>query len=361
MKRAIALVLALMMVLAVPTALADKASVSEWAKTEADKLPEDARAVNVYTWMDYVPTQIITEFEDASGIKVNFTPFASLDEMMTKLQSAPGQYDIVICNDFLIATMVNEGMLSEIDASRLPNYQNVDPLYQGQYYDPDNKFSIPYTNCAPIIAYDSAAIDFTPTKFADLWREEFKGGLVMAEDSRLLMGICEKKLGMSFNETDPEKLGQAKEELLTLKDNIAVFSADTPNTALVGGDAIAGVMYGSQYLAAKAELDTVEIAYPEEGVPFFIDNYAMPVNGPHADAAYIFLNYMLDGEVAANTAEIINYSHCNTAAGEYIVDKEKMEALSVPADVLAKAETMKDLDADTLKLFDEIWTEFKMK
>ena len=149
-------------------------------------------------------------------------------------------------------------------------------------------------------------------------------------------------------------------ELTALKDNVVVFNADTPHNALIGGDAVAGLMFGSQIVAAQEEISTLEVVYPEEGLAFGIDCLVVPKDAPHMDATQIFINYLLDGEVSAWASELINYGSCNTAAAAYMSEEFKADkSVNVPSELLASAEMIRPLDGDAERLYDEIWTKFK--
>lgn len=358
MKRIFALVLALML-LAIP-ALADRQTAGEWAKSEADKLDAADRVVNVFTWTYYIPDEVVAEFEAASGIRINYSSFSSNEEMLPKLSAAAGQYDLIVCSDYAIAMLAEEGRLLELDSARIPNWVNIDAAYQGQYYDPEDKYTIPYTNTVPLIVYDPDMIDFEITSYADLWREELAGGLAVIDDPRNIIGMAQKKLGLSLNETDPAAMEQVRAELMALKGNIAVFNADTPHNAIIGGDAVAGYMFGSQIAAAREDLPQLKVAYPAEGLSFGIDCLTVPNDAPHLDATYIFLNYLLDGEVSAYASDLIDYGNCNTAAVEYMTEEFRTnDSINVPSDVLENAEMLYTLDGDTQLLYNTIWDEFK--
>lgn len=359
MKKVLALILS-MLLLAAPMALADAQSAGETAKAAADQLPADARVVNVYTWSYYIPDEVVLNFEEATGMRVNYTPFSSNEEMLAKMQATSGQFDLIVCSDYIISTMAEQSLLTEIDPAKLANYGNIDAGYQSQFYDPDNKYSIPYTNTIPLIVYDPEAVDFEVTGYADLWNEAFGNNLAVIDDMRNIIGMAQKKLGYSYNETDPEKMALVKEELMALKDNIAVFNADTPHNALIGGDAIAGFMFGSQLVAAQLEMPQLQGVFPAEGLGFGIDSLVIPVNAPHLEATYIFLDYLLDGEVSAYASELINYGNCNNAARPYMSEAYLSNiSVNAPADQVADAEMIRPLDDETLKLYDEIWSEFK--
>jgi spermidine/putrescine transport system substrate-binding protein len=175
-----------------------------------------------------------------------------------------------------------------------------------------------------------------------------------------VIGIAQKKLGYSFNETDPDKMAQVEQELLALKPNICVMNDDTPHNALISGDAIAGYMYGSQIVAARAVMPQLKVVYPEEGLGFGIDCIVTAKDLPHKDAAYIFINYLLDGEVSAWTSDLIDYGNCNTAAVDYMTEEFLSDdTVNAPEEAIASAEMMRPLDEETTKLYDAVWTAFK--
>lgn len=359
MKRILAILLALL-VLTGGSALADRQSADEEARTQAEALDESERVVNVFTWTYYIPDEVVAAFEEASGIRVNYTPFSDNESMLSRLQSTPGQFDLIVCSDYIIDIMRQSGLLCELDRTLLTNWDNIDPGCQSQYYDTDNLYTVPYTVTVPLIVYDAAMVDEPLSSYADLWREDLSGSLVLIDDMRNVIGMAEKKLGLSLNETDESALDGVRAELKSLKDNVVVFNADTPHNALIGGDAVAGVMFGSQIVAAQAEIPTLEVVYPEEGLSFGIDSLVVPAGAPHAQAAEILINYLLDGEISAWASSLINYGSCNSAAAEYMSEEFKADkAINVPSELLADAEMIRPLSGDAERLYDEIWTEFK--
>lgn len=358
-RKLVALALALCLLLSATAALADRQSAGEAARAAADLLPEDQRTLNIFTWTYYIPDEVVAEFEAASGITVNYASMLGNEDVLPKLTQAGAQYDLVVCSNYIIPDLTGQNLLLPIDSSRIENYKNIDPAYQGQYYDPQDQYAIPYTNTAPMIVYNPDEVDFEVKGYADLWREEFKGSLALVAEWRNVIGMAQKKLGYSFNESDPEHMREVGEALLQLKDNIAVMNDDTPHNALISGDAIAGFMYGSQIAAAREVLPQLKVVYPEEGLGFGIDCLVVPAQAPHADAAYIFLNYLLDGEVSAYVSELINYGNCNREASPYFSERYQTDdTVNIPSDLLAAAEIVMPLTDEQQKIYNEVWTKF---
>lgn len=321
---------------------------------------QSSDTLNLFTWVQYVPDDIIKQFTDETGITVNYTNFSTNEEMLAKLQSGAGsQYDVIICSDYMIETMRQAGgLMEELDVSQIENYKNINPDYQSKSYDPENQYSVPYSAGSPMIVYDPSKVDFEITGYADLWNESLADSVVLLNDARNIIGITLKKMGYSMNETDPDILEQAKEELFALKPNVKLLDADTPHQAILSGEASVGYMFASQAAAAVAENPNLKIVYPKEGMGVGIDSLIIPVSAPHKDAAYKFINFLLDGQNSAFISEEIDYQNTNLAAQEFLSDEYFANpAVNVPSEYLKDAESIMEV-GDAATIYDRIWTEF---
>ncbi len=359
MKRLVTALLALALMFAFQPALADIDSANAAAKAAADELDPEDRYVNVFTWTYYIPDEVIAEFEDATGIRVNYSPFSSNEEMLSMISYAKGEYDLMVVSDYAVAMLIENGDLDQIDPERIDNYKNIAPEYMGAYFDPENLYSIPYTAVFPLIAYTPDSVDVEITCYDSLLDESFRGKLVLVDEMRTIIGMASKSLGYSYNETDPARLAEIREKLMLLKDNVRLFNSDTSHMSLISGDATAGVMYGSMVVAARDFVD-VSVVYPSDGLGCGIDNYVICKDAPHADATYIFLNYLLDAEVSAMAYELIDYASCNAAAEEYLSEEHKSDdSINPPRELIADAEMVQVLDDETQAIYVEMWLAFK--
>lgn len=359
MKKLTALLLVFTLVLSFIPAFASIETAGQIAKEAADKLSEEEKFVNVFTWTYYIPDEVIAEFENYTGIRVNYSPFSSNEEMLGVIGYSLDQYDLMVVSDYAVAELIDNGYLAEIDRTRIANYENIMDGYMGAYFDPENKYSIPYTSVFPLIAYDPESVEFEITGIDSLYDESFKGSLVLVDEMRTIIGMVALSLGYSINETDPAHLAEIREKLLMLKDNVCVFNSDTAHTALVAGDATAGVMYGSMIVAGRDVMD-ISVAYPKEGLSCGIDNYVVSKNAPHMDATYIFLNFLLDGEVAAMAYELIDYASCNDMAAEFLSEEYLSDdTINPPAELIEGAEMVQTLDEATQQIYVDMWLEFK--
>lgn len=321
---------------------------------------EEKKELNIMTWAEYIPEDVIRDYENETGIKINYSNYNTNEEMLAKLQATKGsQFDIVICSDYMVEIMNKEGLLKELDKSKIPNFENIEDNFKNKYYDMENKYSAPYSASSAIIVYNPDLVSYEIKGYKDLWNEDLKDSIVLLDGDRDIIGLTMQKLGYSVNEIDEKKINEAGEELLNLKPNVIGFDANKPHEMIISKQASVGYMFGSQATAAKEVISNLEFVYPEEGMGFYIDNVVIPVNSPNSETAYDFLNYLLEGEVSAKISSQINYINTNKAAKEFLPEEFLNNlTVNIPEDVLAKAEVYKDL-GDARVNYDKIWTEFK--
>ncbi len=332
------------------------------ASCGTDNSSNSNRTLNVLTWDGYIPEDVISSFEKSSGIKMNFSNFNDNEEMLSKLSATDSaEYDLVIASDYMIDIAVKMGLIDELDKSQIPNYENIDAVYLNQYYDPGNKYTVPYGPGTPLIVYDPQKIDIDIKGYNDLWNTELKNNIVLLDDARNIIGITLKSMGYSFNETDEEILNKAKDKLATLKDNIHHFDYNNPYESIISGEASVAYMFTPQVLLAIQARPELKVVYPEEGMGFGIDSWFIPITAKNKDEAHEFLNYILEPEIGANISEQIMYMCPNKASYPYLSENfTNNPALYIPTEILGTPEFIKDVGSAT-SIYDKIWTEFKQQ
>ena len=345
MKRILALVLSVAMLCAMA----------------ATSFAEEEKVLNLFTWATYVDDTTLSNFEAATGIKVNYSYFSSNEEMMAKLQANNGsEYDVILASDYALATMREQNLLQKLDKTLFTNYENLNPAYLSEYFDPEGEYVIPYVIGTPLIVYDPALVDIEIKGFADLWDPSLEDSLVVVDDARNIIGMTLKTMGKSLNETDPAVLAEAKDKLMPLYKNIRVFDYDTPYTAIISGDAAVGYMFTTQVFVSILERPDLQIVVPEEGVGIGIDGFAIPVNAPNAANAHALLDYLMDAEVAAFCAEMQYTPTPNKAAEPLLPDWLKDSPVLLTDEQAATAEFMVNV-GETEALYQDIWMEFKQQ
>jgi spermidine/putrescine transport system substrate-binding protein len=322
----------------------------------------EEKLLRVYTWTDYIDAETIAGFTAETGIAVEYVSFASNEEMFLKLQAnGASEYDIVLASDYVLSMARKEGLLLELDKALLTNYENLNPAYLGQYYDPDSAYTIPYSVGSPMIVYNPDMVEGEITSFDDLWDPQFKDSLCLLDDARVMIAAVLKTLGYSYNTTDEAQLAEAKEKLFALKENVRVLDYDTAYTYVLSGEVAAAYLFTPFVLIAQMENPNLVAVFSEEGIGYGIDSLVIPANAPHPTNAHLFLDYLMRPEVAAHVAEWQLYINPNQAS-EAQVDPalQAFAALNIPADLLETAEFIMDVGAYE-SVYQDIWMEFKLQ
>ena len=317
--------------------------------------------INVFVWTEYVSDAAIEAFEKDTGIKVNVSTYSSNEDLLAKLKSeSEGTYDVILPSDYAVEYLIAQDKLEALDKDKLTNLSNIDDTYLDENYDPGNVYSVPYEGGVACIAVNTAKVDKEITSYADLFDSSLTGQLVVLDDYRAVIGMTERSMGLSMNETDPDTLATVEEKLLTLKDNVKLYDSDSPKSALISGDCTVGMVWSAEAALAMDENPDIQIVYPSEGAYVFLDNWAIPKGAKNYDGAMEFINYMLSADAAKMNIEDFPYLCPNKAALELMGDDYvNNEAKNVPSEVIANGEFVSYLDTDTLAIYDEMWTKLK--
>lgn len=325
-----------------------------------------SKEFNLYAWSEYVPQDLLDAFSQEYGVKVNYDTYSSNEELLAKLQAGASGYDVIIPSDYMVTIMANLGLLEPIDLNHIPNFANIDERFKNPPFDPGNKYSVPYQWGTVAIAVNTEKVQRPITKFADLWDPMFRNNLVVLDDEREIIGMALVVLGYDKNSTDPAQLEAAKQKLLELVPNIKLYDSDSPKTALLSGEVIAGVIWNGEAALAHQENPAIDYILPEEGCGLWEDNLAIPKGAPHKDAAEAFINFVLRPEMSILITRDFPYSNPNKAALELLA-KENPEAYQAymgfaatnpPAEALEKCHRIVDVGEATT-LWDKVWTEVK--
>ncbi|BCN31259.1 ABC transporter substrate-binding protein [Anaeromicropila herbilytica] len=315
--------------------------------------------LNLYTWADYVPQNVIDGFEKQTGIKVNYSNFETNEEMLAKLENTKGgDYDVVIASDYIIKIAKEEGLVSELNKEKIKNYQNIDPIYQGFFYDKDNKYTVPYAPGIPLIVYNPDQVKIDITGYESLWDPSLKDSVGIMDTERVVNGIALKTLGQSFNTEDLTMIKKAGDKLLKLADNIRILSQDQTQDYLISGEISVAFLFTSQVAKALKANPKLKVVYPKEGLGFGVDSLFISSKAPNSDNAHSFLNYLLEGKVGAKVSSQIYYLCPNKASYEFL-PKEFQKSLVISADDITNGEFIQDVGKKATDLHNEIYTAFK--
>ena len=369
MKRTLSVLLAALMLLAL-CALAGCGS----SKTQT---------LNVYNWGEYISDgsegslDTIKAFEKwyaetyGEKVKVNYTTYASNEDMYAKLASGAVSYDVIIPSDYMIARLVMENMLLPLDHSLIPNYEYIGEDFRGLYYDPDDSYSVPYTYGVVGVIYNAAVVDEADAEGWDLmWNEKYAGQIVQFNNSRDAFATAMYKLGIDVNTTDRTEWERALAELKTQAPLVKSYVMDEIYNMMESGEAAIGAYYAGDYftmLDAQAEGVDLQFYYPER-TNYFFDAMCIPSCCQNVELAHIFINYMLSEEPAIANAEYIYYASPNSLVYENEDYREELgeEAIAIlyPGvdNFRAKYNELayQNLDADTLSFINTLWESLKI-
>lgn len=314
--------------------------------------------LNLYTWDGMFPPEILEGFEKETGYKINFSHFDYDEDMLAKLEETEGgDYDLVIADDYIIEVVIAEGLSQKLDTSKLKNYEQYNPVFMSQFYDPKNEYTVPYAAGIPLIVYNPAATDVEIKGYEDLWNPALEDNVALIANYRVINGITLKTLGESFNTENLDTIKKAGEKLLQLAPNVRVINDSNTQDFILSGEVAAGFFYSSQVVAAKMANADLKIVYPEEGLGFGIMAAFIPSKAPNAEAAYAFLDYINKPENAAKCYEYVGY-YCANKGAEDLISAEMKDFLVLPADAAA-GEIIQNVSAEAEQLHSEIWSQFR--
>ena len=339
--------------------------------------------LNVYNWGEYISDgsegslDTIKAFEKwyeetyGQKVKVNYTTYASNEDMYAKLSSGAVSYDVIVPSDYMIARMASEGMLLPLNFDNIPNYRYIDESFRGLYYDPDNVYTVPYTYGVVGIIYNANAVDEADAGDWDLmWNSKYSGSIVQFNNPRDAFATAQYKLGLDVNSTDRADWDRALEELKAQKPLVKSYVMDEIYNMMESGEAAVGAYYAGDYFTmADAQADDVDLQfYYPENTNFFVDAMCIPSCCQNQELAEIFINYMLSEEPAIANAEYIFYASPNSlvynnADYQEELGEETMDVLYRFTDNFSdylNEYAYRNLDADTLSYITSLWETLKI-
>lgn len=319
--------------------------------------------LNIFSWADYLHPNAISDFEKRYGIEVIYDTFASNEGLLARMEAGSVDYDVIVPTMYAVTKLKKLHVLQPIDHERLPNYKYLMDRFRHLSYDPGNQFSVPYTFGTTGIAYNKHAFAKAgvaePQDWDIFWDPRFAGRITLLEDARETLGFALKRRGYSYNSVDPRELSIAVKDLQAQKKLMMCYTSDQVIVYLASGDAQLSLAFSGDAHQARRTNDHVGYVIPESGASMWIDNMCVPATAPHVEAAYSWMNYILEPDVAAQLTNYTYYPTPNSGAvkrinAELLADKTLYPSTSL----MDKCEEIADL-GDGIFLYDRAWTELK--
>ena len=327
------------------------------------------RVVNVCSWGEYIDEDLITQFEEETGIRVNYQTAESNEALYSLIKMGGADFDVIVPSDYMIGRLIEEDMLAELDYSAIPNYDLIDDQYKSLSFDPENKYTVPYTWGTVGIIYNTAMVDEPITSWGAMFDEKYAGQVLMINNSRdaLMAALC--YLGYDINTTDKGQLEEAFQLIYDAK-NKGVYQAfvmDEIFGKMEGGNAAIAMYYAGDYLTMLENNEDLAFVVPEEGSNWFVDAMCVLKSSQHTAEAMEWINFIASTESNLANMDYIWYASPNAEAlAEYPayyeeeyeepLDEEIYNIMAAPPEVLDRCQLYINLSQDTLKFYNDLWT-----
>ena len=317
----------------------------------------------VYNWGEYIDPEVLTMFEEETGIDIVYEEFETNEILYPKISSGPIAYDVICPSDYMIQRMIENDLLSEINFDNIPNLKNIGKQYleQSRQFDPENKYSVPYCWGTVGILYNKMMVDEPVDSWSILWDPKYKDNILMQDSVRDAFGVTLKYLGYSLNSTDLDELTEAKNLLIEQKPLVQAYVIDQVRDKMIGNEAALGVIYSGEAIYTQKENPNLEYVIPKEGSNIWIDSWVIPKNAEHKENAEKFINFLCRPDIALMNFEYITYSTPNEAARELIED-ESIRNSEIAFPDLSKydnLETFQYLGTEADQVYGDLWNKVK--
>ncbi len=316
----------------------------------------------VYHWFEYMPQELLDKFTAETGIEVTMDTYDSNEAMLASLKAgAIGTYDVAVPGDYMVSIMANSDLLDTIADGELQNKGNIDPEWADPSFDPGRKHSIPYQWGSTAFAVDTAKYsgDINTTDILFDTPDELSGKVNVLDSQGEVTALASLHLGIPQCSTDREQLKALNEMLQNAKVHWASFNSDTAKEVLVSGDVAVGMIYDGFAAKARAELDTLQYAFPTQGYVAWMDNVVLLKDAPNRENALKFMDFLLEPENIAAVSNYARYNNGLTGASEFLDAELLAQPENNPPSEAGAPAFVEVCDEATQAVYDQIWTNLK--
>ena len=323
--------------------------------------------LNVYNWGEYISDgsdesiDTIKEFERITGIKVNYSTFDSNETMYSQIKNGGVSYDIIIPSDYMIERLINEDMLLKLDTKKITNLDLIDPKYKGLYFDPKDEYTAAYCVGMVGLIYNTKKVKEAPDSWYVLWDKKYKDDILMFNNPRDAFAIAQFMLGQDLNSTNKSDWDKAASLLKKQKKYLQSYVMDEVYGKMETGEAALAPYYAGDFLTMYENNEDLGFVYPKEGTNIFVDSICIPKNTQNYEAAIMFINFLLEPDIALANAEYIGYASPNTAVvnnPEYYYYGN--EILYPAEENTPKTQYFHDIDKDIRNYYENLWIDVKL-
>lgn len=322
----------------------------------------DSHSLTIYNWGDYIDPALISQFENQTGVSVDYQTFDSNEAMLTKVKQGGTNFDLIVPSEYMVARMQKEHLLMRLDRRRLPTLKYLDPAVSKLSLDPDHHYAVPYFWGTLGIVYNDQQVDKNQIHhWGDLWQPRLKNQVMLVDSARDVFAVALITLHDSINTTSSQHLNAASRRLRVLSPNVKAVVADEMKMYMEQGEAAVAVTYSGEAREMMAVNHHLHYLVPEEGSNVWFDNLVIPKNAEHKAAAYQFINFMLEPRHAAQNARYIGYATPVKKAKRYLPRNLTADPAFYPTPrSMHHLAAFKDLPLKTIGQYNDRFLEFKM-
>lgn len=330
----------------------------------------EKRVVNVCSWGEYIDQDLIYQFQEETGITVNYQVTESNETMYSLLKTGGANFDVIVPSDYMISQLIQEGMLAELNYENIPNFSLIGDQFQNLTYDPENKYTVPYSWGTLGLIYNPTMTGGEIDSWGAMFDPQYAGEVLMIRNPRDALGIALMTLGYSTNTTDVGEIRAAYDLLAQAKQQgvYQSFVMDEVFDKMEAGEAAMAAYYAGDYLTMLENNPDLRFVVPQEGSNWFVDAMCVLQNADNKDEAEEWINFLCSTQASLANMDYIWYASANTEALEQYpayyeqeysepLDTALYEIMAAPQSVLNNCEAYLVLPQDTLKLYNDLWTE----
>jgi spermidine/putrescine transport system substrate-binding protein len=331
--------------------------------------------LHLYNWNNYLAEETAKAFEASCKCKLVQDYYSDNEELLAKLAAGATGYDILVPTGNAVETLISQGALRELDRSKIAGLENVKPEFLGQFYDPGNRYSVPYAYSVTLIGYNIEKLkelglpsDTWALIFEPKYLEKLQGKVTVLDSQRELFAAALMYLGHPANDGDEAHLKEARDLILRAKPYWAAFNASSYIKELTIGNIWVAHGYSNDMFQANADAEKAKRPFrigsstPKEGAVIAIDNMVLHKTGPRPDLAYQFINFMLEPKNGAELSNMIGSGNVNAKSMQYIDEAVRANRAVFPGpDEFGKLQELKDFGKKERRLMNRLWTEVKVR
>jgi spermidine/putrescine transport system substrate-binding protein len=317
----------------------------------------------LYNWSNYFPPDLLTKFEEETGIAVTLDTYDSNETMLAKLQAGAAGYDVIVPSGYMVGILIDEGLVQEIDTPSMSNGGGMTAPHDAPFFDPERMYSAPYMWGTTGVTYDSAR---SGGELEESWkevfepREELQGEIAMLNDEVEVYNAAAYYLGYDKCTESPEEAQAILDLLEAQKPYVKMYQSDGTIDRMIAGEVIMHQQWNGASHRTKAELPTATYIYPKEGITFWTDNFMVPKDAPNAENAKTFIDWMLKPENAAAASNYTGYMNAVKGSSEYMDESLKADpAVVMPEEYADRLRPSKDCSVKARELRNRVWTGLK--